>query len=264
MNEDALIRRTNLRNLCHARKWGPSELAARVERKPNYISDLLAGVSSTGKVKSFGERIARHIESKLKLPRNWLDTPHDKGAPLPDDEMVADSPRVEDQKATYLIPLADAEGHAQPLELGGVRTPSTGARAPSDVTNDVRAPVIAWSRLGLDLTKSNTEIVTEERRPYAAQAVASKNVKCICVHDNALYPDLRPGDMVFLDPENTRPGRDRIALFVMPDGEYILRRYRPLVDDDFEAYDAANRVMTASRHGLVVVATLVTMQRDDV
>lgn len=50
----------------------------------------------------------------------------------------------------------------------------------------------------------------------------------------------------------------------MPDGEYILRRYRPLVDDDFEAYDAANRVMTASRHGLVVVATLVTMQRDDV
>lgn len=262
MSEDALIRRTNLRNLCRVSGWGPKELADRVERKSNYISDLLTGVDSKGNKKSFGEKIARHIEAKLELPRNWLDEPHDPDKLIPQGEKPLREHHAAEQKAVYLVRSADGSTFTHPLTQGGEDPQPTGARQPSDVTNDVRAPVIEWARLGLDLTKSNTELLTEERRPFVAQGPTSSKVKCIRVHDDSLYPDLRPGDMVFLDPENTRPGRDRIALFVMPDGEYILRRYRPLIDDDFEAYDAANRVMTASRHGLVVVATLVTMQRD--
>lgn len=262
MSEDALIRRTNLRNLCRHRDWGPKELADRVDRKPNYISDLLAGEDSNGKKKSFGEKIARHIESKLGLPRGWLDVPHYPDERIPLGENPLHLTQVAEPNALYLSRSDDGTTFTYPLEQGGIDPNPTGARQPTDVTNDVRAPVIEWARLGLDLTKSNTELTTEERRPLVAQGAASNKVKCIRVHDDSLYPDLRPGDMVFLDPENTRPGRDRIALFVMPDGEYILRRFRPLVGDDFEAYDAANRVMTASRHGLVVVATLVTMQRD--
>lgn len=257
-----MIRRTNLRNYCSKRGWGPTELASQVERKPNYISDLLTGQDSKGRKKSFGEKIARHIEAKLRLPRNWLDAPHDRDEPIPVYENSLHSPQVGEPEAEYLVRLDDAAHDPNPLIQGGLSSTPTGARQPSDVTNDLRAPVVEWARLGLDLTKSNTELLTEERRPFVAQGNVSTKVKCIRVHDDSLYPDLRPGDMVFLDPENTRPGRDRIALFVAPDGEYILRRFRPLVGDDFEAYDAANRVMTASRHGLVVVATLVTMQRD--
>lgn len=67
MNEDALIRRLNLRNL----GYGPAELSRRCGRVPSYWGDLLRDDK-----KSFGEKIARQLEEKLGLPRAWLDTPH--------------------------------------------------------------------------------------------------------------------------------------------------------------------------------------------
>ena len=64
MSEDALIRLTNLKALGH----GPKELVQLVGNTYPYWRDLLAGD------KSFGEKAARNIETKLGLPRGTLDS----------------------------------------------------------------------------------------------------------------------------------------------------------------------------------------------
>lgn len=79
MNDDAEIRRANLRRL----NLTPTDLSSRVNGpngKPTskgYWSDLMGNPN-----KSFGEKTARNIEEKLALPRLWLDadrTPLNKG-----------------------------------------------------------------------------------------------------------------------------------------------------------------------------------------
>lgn len=63
MSEDALIRRTNLKAL----GLSPRQLADKVGNTYQYWRDLLETD------KSFGEKTARNIESKLGLPRGLLD-----------------------------------------------------------------------------------------------------------------------------------------------------------------------------------------------
>lgn len=66
-----MIRADNLRALMDAKGWGTSELGRKVGRSPGQMGDMLAGR------KPFGEKIARHIEHCLELPRGWLDQIHD-------------------------------------------------------------------------------------------------------------------------------------------------------------------------------------------
>ena len=73
MNDDAEIRRANLRRL----NLTPTDLSTRIlnadgePTKKSYWSDLMRGPG-----KSFGEKTARNIEEKLGLPRLWLDADH--------------------------------------------------------------------------------------------------------------------------------------------------------------------------------------------
>lgn len=222
------------------------------------MSDTLRGA------KSFGEKIARHIESELKLPRNWLDQDHAKGEPCP--------PSFHDEKGIAISrettggasQMDDGHKASEPLAYGGFNPSVTGFVSPLAVTTATLAPVIEWARVGVELYADNNELVRETQKPFASRKPTSLNVKCFMVPDNALFPDLRQGDWAFVDPENVKPERDKIAVFRTPDGAHIIRRFRPALNDDFEAYDGAGRVMTHERHGIVIVAALVTMQRDDV
>jgi hypothetical protein len=63
MSEDSLIRLTNLKAL----GLTATELSEKVGGRYTYWRDMLHGN------KSFGEKIARKIEDKLKLPRGSLD-----------------------------------------------------------------------------------------------------------------------------------------------------------------------------------------------
>lgn len=63
------IRRENLKRIRDARFTSTAELARAVERSPQQVNDMLNGT------KSFGPRIARDFEEKLKLPRGLLDEP---------------------------------------------------------------------------------------------------------------------------------------------------------------------------------------------
>lgn len=114
------------------------------------------------------------------------------------------------------------------------------------------------------MQKSNAELQVDAYRDYTSVNAASEEVKCVQVHGDWLSPDLKTGDWAFVDPKNTKPLSDKVALFRAIDGSLFFNRYRPLPGDEFECYDAAGRTMSSSRHQIEVVATLVTMQRDNV
>lgn len=73
MSEDALIRLENLLAYARRKGWRDKQLAEAIGRKPQQLSDMRHGR------RGFGEDLARDIEERLKLPRYWLDVPHDSG-----------------------------------------------------------------------------------------------------------------------------------------------------------------------------------------
>lgn len=68
MTTDAETRRHRLRAYIDDECNGnAAELARRVGRSDSQINDMLSGI------KSFGEKVARDMETKLGLPKYWLD-----------------------------------------------------------------------------------------------------------------------------------------------------------------------------------------------
>ena len=65
------IRRENLQKIRDKSYASNAELARAIGRSSSQVNDMLSGT------KSFGPKIARSIEEKLKLPRGYLDEPHE-------------------------------------------------------------------------------------------------------------------------------------------------------------------------------------------
>lgn len=65
-------RRENLQKIRDKRFTSNAELARAIERASSQVNDMLTGT------KSFGPKVARAIEEKLKLPRGYLDEPRDR------------------------------------------------------------------------------------------------------------------------------------------------------------------------------------------
>lgn len=70
MIDVAFTRRENLQKIRQKRFTSNADLARAIERSPSQVNDILSGA------KSFGPRIARSIEEKLKLTPEYLDEPH--------------------------------------------------------------------------------------------------------------------------------------------------------------------------------------------
>lgn len=64
-------RRENLQKIRDKRFQSNAELARAIERASSQVNDMLTGT------KSFGPKVARYIEEKLKLPPGYLDEPHE-------------------------------------------------------------------------------------------------------------------------------------------------------------------------------------------
>lgn len=122
------------------------------------------------------------------------------------------------------------------------------------VTNLVRAPVVAWGRLGEDLFKDAVELSDAESLDFVPMAPHGERVKLIRVMDDGLAPRLVAGDMVAIDPDNHAPMRGQVTLFrSSADGGYFLRRYQPLMAPHFEAVDGKGNTLDSQRHGLEIM-----------
>lgn len=255
MSEDALIRYENLEALCVAKKWGPSELAAKIDRSVSQASDMLR------RKKAFGEKLARHIEHELGLPRNWLDVPHDSAEVLEASSSLKSDARNKLYLAATEVDSALHEVRENAADW--VSSPRVPQNEALSATTAGRAPVVEWARLGEDLYKSNQQFRDDELRFYTGNVRDPNTCKFVQAPDDSLSPKVIRGDFILFDVADKRPGRDRIALFKGPDGGYLIRRYRPLADGDFEAYDEAGRALEGRRHALTIEGTFVTLQRDD-
>src|SRR5437868_3769443 len=81
-------------------------VSQRSKPSPSYFSALLSD-----KKKSFGEKIARNIETKLQLPRGWFDQAHVPGEdePIPGPskwarlaaQKIDEFPTEEERRAAY-------------------------------------------------------------------------------------------------------------------------------------------------------------------
>jgi len=73
----AEIRHANLLLLVGEGHGAVKRFAARIERDPSQISQLTtqAAHSKSGQPRGMGDKMARHIETMLKLTPGWLDTP---------------------------------------------------------------------------------------------------------------------------------------------------------------------------------------------
>lgn len=134
---------------------------------------------------------------------------------------------------------------------------SLGGLEPLSVTTLARSPVIAWERLGVDLSKETEEIDSAKTLEFLPNRTPSRLCKLLEVQDFSLAPRLTPGDMVAIDPLNLRPERGQVTLFLaVGDGAYFLRRFQPLVGNAFEAVDANGQSLDSVRHGLVIVGVV--------
>jgi len=248
-----MIRIDNLKLLKRKRTLNNVQLAEAYGCTDGHIGRLLMGKSS------FGEKVARHIEEVFKLPRGWMDAVHLDG----DYEDHAD--QVEQAKlrsAGAVITDQAAEEEEKPPTTSGVSEKPVSLRFPFERAKTYpMAPVIEWARIGEDLLRANSEWPTGELREVPTAREVSERIKWLPVLDDALAPSVTSGDLVAVDPEG-HPKQDEVALFKTASGEYILRRWRAMPYDQFEAYDGQGRVLDSIRHGLTVVASTVGMFRN--
>lgn len=98
------LRRQNLRTWMNEKRLLQTDIANRIEKGRAYVSNLFLPD------RAFGEKAARYIESKLFMPKGWLDSDHS----MP--EAVADWSRVDDLPADVfaLVPRVDVRLSAGP------------------------------------------------------------------------------------------------------------------------------------------------------
>lgn len=115
--------------------------------------------------------------------------------------------------------------------------------------------------MGEVLNRDNDEWPIEAMREIHTNKPVSRKTKWLEVQDDLLAPKVLKGDLVAVDPDGS-PKLDSLVLAVAADGSYMLRFWRPLSGGQFELFDSAGRSMDSTRHGVRVVATFVTLQRD--
>lgn len=121
------------------------------------------------------------------------------------------------------------------------------------VTKATRAPVIAWSRLGMELKLPNDQVPAEAQIPVPEEA--SHVCKWVVVERDHSRFGLRAGYKVALEPDlDGHEFRDNeLYLFKTLGGKFFLAEYRTLASG-FEAIPDSGPPLESARHGIEVVA----------
>jgi len=127
------------------------------------------------------------------------------------------------------------------------------------VTNSLRPlPVIEWVKGDEMLSIQNDAL--ENCSLLTAPGVKSPRAKFFVVPDDSMSPDILRGEYVALDPDQSPSRGDYVLVKHIRTGELLLRQYRPIDIDEFNAvplnlskYDPFN----SKQHGLELLAVLV-------
>lgn len=123
----------------------------------------------------------------------------------------------------------------------------------SSVTNTLRAPVIAWARLGMELKLPNDQVPAEVQIPVPEEA--SPACKWVVVERDHPRFGIRAGYKVAVEPmlEGHAFRDNELYLFKTLSGQFFLAEYRTLAVG-FEAVPDSGPPMESARHGIEVVA----------
>jgi hypothetical protein len=171
-------------------------------------------------------------------------------------------------EAEWLIggvpPMLKPEATKQPPEnsISGKYQPLASSQRWSHRDTTMRwAPVIRADQMGKSLLEANTNWPESEQRPFVTTAQTSGICKFVMVNDDNMAPRLVRGDWALFDPERP-PERGKRGLFLLPDGDYVIRFYEPLAGGGFEARDESGRCLDSIKHGIVYVGLYLLMQSE--
>lgn len=176
------IRRQNLRLLAKEKFNGKiSALAEAVDRAASYLSRCLT--DNPIHRKGIGERVARDIEVKLRLPANWLDTARE----IPTD----------DHQRGLLIDLSkDHQTDLPPIETWDEQTPLS----PDEVAVPFLREVELSAGSGRFSVEENSDATLRfNKRDLREIGVQFDKARCVKVRGNSMLPILRDGATVGID-----------------------------------------------------------------
>jgi len=195
---DHLVRVSNLKAVQKANGWSDSELGRQVGRTPQQVRSWFTPQGG----RQIGERLARDLEERLRLPRYALD----ERTPNPH--------------------LGDVS--ADRLRIGAMHTSVT--------TRSREVPVLTWTDLErmLDVESSALRSKAPHLETFAPAGPAAKFV---AMPDDSMAPEISAGDHLLFDPSEPARAGD-VVLVRLPNGEHFVRTYRPRTAHVFVAVPA--------------------------
>lgn len=185
------IRVANLRALAEKRGLaGPMELGRLIGRKPNQTSDLLNGRAS------FGEKVARAIETAANLPEGWLDR-----------QAGATPVKVEDVEGSYRLPKQSRDLVIPQFATGG----SMGRGL---VLRDQPGSIQSWC--------VTSDWVAKNVHNFTSPA----NLAIVTGFGDSMRPLYNPGDPLLVDTGVTSVDFDGVYFFRVGEEGFVKRLQR--------------------------------------
>lgn len=220
-----------------------ADLARAAGVKPPSVTDWFSG-----KTKSLKGTPAAKVAALYGADVVWLST----GEGRPPTKKEAEQARQKLKDSATPAPQGDQPNSPIPPWLQGDTTLA-------------RAPVVRWAELGAELFKEAKDLAVSEWAEFVPTTKPSDLCKLVVVEDDSLAPRIARGDMVAIDPRNIEPTRGQVTLFrAKSDGSYLLRRFRPVAGDAFEAVDAAGAALDSVRHTLEIVGVACGVKLHDI
>jgi hypothetical protein len=244
-----------------AMKWG------RWQRLEAGLQELCGGQADGEPDKTYKERTRAPLRAagyKSGTISNWA-----AGRGLPSDEVPriaalmgwrqeylndGSLPKQAAEQTRHVREVVPAYATGSPPEKGRIYEVNLAAVNVSSGTTVKRAPVIAWARLGVDLSKPKEQF--GDAQSIMVPEGVSERCKWVVVEEDLNRFGIKKGYKVALEPEleGHRFINEELYLFRTEDAHYFLAEFRRLAGDSFEAIPASGMPMDRDRHGLTIVA----------
>lgn len=249
---------------------GAEGLAARVDSSPVYISQVRnrAMDHKTKKPRELGTQMARRLEVAFARPRGWMDVSHGQelsAAPAAQLFVVGEAPHPpygmlarQSQSQGQTSSVEDVNELSQDTTKGDALASS---KSIAGVTKSItEVPILAWANLNQMLNAENADL--KQTAPHLETfATCSARAKFIAMPDDAMAPDIQPGDHLLIDPTES-PRAGDIVLVRLPSGENFIRSFKLRTALVFDAIPFnSNYQALSSRDDLIEVVGVMIEHR---